>query len=91
MSVRGMRKHYHTDRGLFRAVQGVDVEVAPEHDHRAAGPLRLRQDHAAAPADRGAGDAHAGAIAFDGVDMTQRSIQDRDVGFTSRATRCSST
>ncbi|KAL6777247.1 SABC1 [Auxenochlorella protothecoides x Auxenochlorella symbiontica] len=81
VSVRGMRKHYHTDRGLFRAVQDVDVEVAPGTITALLGPsgsgkttlLRLIA---------GLETPTAGAIAFDGVDMTQRSIQDRDVGFT---------
>lgn len=76
-----MRKHYHTDRGLFRAVQDVDVEVAPGTITALLGPsgsgkttlLRLIA---------GLETPTAGAIAFDGVDMTQRSIQDRDVGFT---------
>ena len=34
LEVRGLKTHFHTDRGLFRAVDGIDFRRRPRQDRR---------------------------------------------------------
>lgn len=78
--VRSMVKHFKTRRGLFRAVNGVDVEMAPGTITALLGPsgsgkttlLRLIA---------GLEEPTEGRVFFDGDDITAFEVQDRDLGF----------
>lgn len=78
--VRNMVKHFNTTKGLFRAVDGVDVDIEPSSITALLGPsgsgkttlLRLIAG-LETPTD--------GSIFFDDVDATRLSVQDRQIGF----------
>ncbi|PNH04887.1 Sulfate/thiosulfate import ATP-binding protein CysA, partial [Tetrabaena socialis] len=78
--VRNMVKHFSTAKGLFRAVDGVDVSIEPSSITALLGPsgsgkttlLRLVA---------GLETPTAGSIFFDDVDATDLSVQDRQIGF----------
>ncbi|EFJ53215.1 hypothetical protein VOLCADRAFT_102820 [Volvox carteri f. nagariensis] len=78
--VRNMVKHFNTAKGLFRAVDGVDVDIEPSSIVALLGPsgsgkttlLRL-----VAGLEQPTG----GSIFFDDVDATNLSVQDRQIGF----------
>ncbi|KAF6258780.1 chloroplast ATP-binding protein [Scenedesmus sp. NREL 46B-D3] len=77
--VRGMVKHFNTAKGVFRAVDGVDVDVPPSSICALLGPsgsgkttlLRL-----VAGLELPTG----GKIYFDDLDATDLAVQDRQVG-----------
>ncbi len=52
LRARGLRKEYGKEAGLVRAVDEVDLDVAPAETVAVMGPERLREVHAAAPARR---------------------------------------
>ncbi|KAG2502059.1 hypothetical protein HYH03_000553 [Edaphochlamys debaryana] len=78
--VRNMVKHFSTAKGLFRAVDGVDVDIEPSSIVALLGPsgsgkttlLRLVA---------GLETPTAGHIYFDDTDATNLSVQDRQIGF----------
>ncbi|GIL85760.1 hypothetical protein Vretifemale_14228 [Volvox reticuliferus] len=78
--VRNMVKHFNTAKGLFRAVDGVDVDIEPSTIVALLGPsgsgkttlLRLIA---------GLEQPTGGSILFDDVDATDLSVQDRQIGF----------
>eukprot|EP00887_Chlorella_sp_A99_P000888 scaffold5.g888.t1 len=80
VEVRNMVKHFHTKRGLFKAVDDVSAEMEPGTITALLGPsgsgkttlLRLIS---------GLEEPTAGRVFFDGADMTERSVQERDLGF----------
>ncbi len=44
LEVRGLRTHFRTDRGLFRAVDGIDFTVGRGQTVGLVGESRLRQE-----------------------------------------------
>lgn len=78
--VRGMVKHFNTVKGVFKAVDGVDVDVEPSSIVALLGPsgsgkttlLRLIA---------GLETPTGGRILFDDDDATNLSVQDRQIGF----------
>ncbi|GFR43378.1 hypothetical protein Agub_g4450 [Astrephomene gubernaculifera] len=78
--VRNMVKHFSTSKGLFRAVDGVDVDIEPSSIVALLGPsgsgkttlLRLIA---------GLEQPTGGSIYFDDVDATDLSVQERQIGF----------
>lgn len=80
VTVRNMVKHFNTPKGVFRAVDGVDVEVEPSSIVALLGPsgsgkttlLRLIA---------GLETPTAGRIYFDDFDTTDLSVQERHIGF----------
>lgn len=78
--VRDMVKHFETRRGVFRAVNGVDVECAPGTITALLGPsgsgkttlLRLIA---------GLEEPTSGRVFFDEQEITSFGVQDRDLGF----------
>ncbi|KXZ52070.1 hypothetical protein GPECTOR_10g1093 [Gonium pectorale] len=78
--VRNMVKHFNTAKGLFRAVDGVDVDIEPSTIVALLGPsgsgkttlLRLIA---------GLEQPTGGSIYFDDTDATNLSVQDRQIGF----------
>ncbi|PNW82098.1 hypothetical protein CHLRE_06g273750v5 [Chlamydomonas reinhardtii] len=78
--VRNMVKHFSTAKGLFRAVDGVDVDIEPSSIVALLGPsgsgkttlLRLIA---------GLEQPTGGNIYFDDTDATNLSVQDRQIGF----------
>jgi sulfate transport system ATP-binding protein len=80
MQVRNMVKHFKTAKGVFKAVDGVDVAIEPSSITALLGPsgsgkttlLRLIAG-LEQPTD--------GRIFFDDMDATDLSVQDRQIGF----------
>jgi ABC-type sugar transport system ATPase subunit len=80
VQVRGMVKHFNTPRGVFKAVDGVNVDVEASGIIALLGPsgsgkttlLRLIA---------GLESPTAGRIMFDDEDATALSVQDRQIGF----------
>nr|QKY15124.1 cysa-like protein chloroplastic (CYSA) [Polytomella parva] len=78
--VRNMVKHFHTAKGLFKAVDGVDVDIAPGSIVALLGPsgsgkttlLRLIA---------GLENPTDGQIFFNDEDATHLSVQERQIGF----------
>jgi hypothetical protein len=77
--VRNMVKHFNTNKGVFKAVQGIDVDIEPSSIVALLGPsgsgkttlLRLIAG-LEGPTD--------GKILFDDLDATDLPVQDRQVG-----------
>ncbi|PRW59185.1 sulfate ABC transporter ATP-binding isoform B [Chlorella sorokiniana] len=80
VAVQDMVKHFQTRRGMFKAVNGVDVTMEPGTITALLGPsgsgkttlLRLIA---------GLEEPTAGRVLFDGEDVTEYGVQDRDLGF----------
>ncbi|KAI3438825.1 hypothetical protein D9Q98_001242 [Chlorella vulgaris] len=78
--VRDMVKHFKTPRGLFKAVNGASVAMEPGTITALLGPsgsgkttlLRLIA---------GLEQPNSGRVYFDGEDITEYGVQDRDLGF----------
>jgi sulfate transport system ATP-binding protein len=76
LQVRDMVKHFNTAKGVFKAVQGVDVNIEPSSICALLGPsgsgkttlLRLIA---------GLEDPTGGSILFDDLDATNLPVQDR--------------
>lgn len=80
VKVRNMVKHFNTTKGVFKAVDGIDVDIEPSSIVALLGPsgsgkttlLRLIA---------GLEDPTGGKIYFDDFDATNTSVQDRQIGF----------
>jgi sulfate transport system ATP-binding protein len=64
----------------FRRARAITLDFPDGRACRAARPLRVRQDHAAAD-HRRAGNGDRGRVLLDGEDATQKHVRERQVGF----------
>ncbi|CAD7697868.1 unnamed protein product [Ostreobium quekettii] len=80
LEVKGLKKLFKTKKGIFTALDGVDIKIKPKSTVALLGPsgsgkttlLRIIS---------GLEEPTEGAVYFDGVDVTSVPVQDRNLGF----------